>query len=511
MRSNKKNKSTESREIQHRTTPIDLKKLWCLWCCSVLNCLPYFLLTIGFWRLLCLVAHILVIGAGPGGYVTAIRLAQLGQKVTLCDKAQIGGVCLNQGCISTKALLYAASVIQNAKEAQSFGIKFNKPEIDLPALNHWKDQVVQKLRQGIEYLFQANNIEFIQAEARFIDNQTVELKKNNGNVDTLKPNKIIVATGSKPAIAPGIAMDGQKIIASDDALQLRAVPNRLLIVGAGAVGLEFATIYSRLGSKVTVVEMMEQIIPGTDSEIARHMMRILQKQGIEIHLKTKLEIKNSKFVIHKDEKEQELAADKILVAIGRKPLTDNLGLENTGIAQDKDGFINVSKFYSTRTPNVYAVGDVVGPPLLAHKAMAQGIAVAELIAGTPYSLKFVPNCVYTDPELATVGITEDEAKKFGKEILVGRANLNAIGRAHTMNRIDGMAKVIADKNSDRILGIHLLAPEASNIIAEAVLALSQEMTVKQFIQTIHPHPTFTEVLLEAAENVHKRAIHILNR
>lgn len=279
------------------------------------------------------------------------------------------------------------------------------------------------------------------------------------------------------------------------------------------MGLEFATIYSRLGSKVTVVEMMDQIIPGTDSEIARYMMRLLQKQGIEILLKAKLEIRNSKFIVNQDGKDQELNADKVLIAVGRKPLTDNLGLENTGVAQDKNGFINVSKFYSTRAPNIYAVGDVAGPPLLAHKAMAQGIVAAELIAGAvaPVVLKIVPNCVYTDPELATVGMTEDEANKMGKEILIGRANLNAIGRAQTMNRIEGMAKVIADKHSDLILGVHILAPEASNLITEVTVALSKTMTVKEFIATVHPHPTLSELLLEAAENVHKRAIHVLNR
>jgi dihydrolipoamide dehydrogenase len=291
------------------------------------------------------------------------------------------------------------------------------------------------------------------------------------------------------------------------------MPKQLLIIGAGAVGLEFATIYSRLGSKVTVVEMMDQVLPGADSEIARYMMRILQKQGIEILLKTKLEIRSSKLIVRKDGGEQEMKADKVLVATGRKPLTDNLGLESIGIAQDKNGFISVSKFYSTRVPNIYAVGDVVGPPLLAHKAMAQGIVAAELIAGTlaPVVLKSVPNCVYTDPELATVGMTEDEANKMGKEILIGRANLNAIGRAQTMNRIEGIAKVIADKHSDLVLGVHILAPEASNLITEATIALSQTMTVKEFIATVHPHPTLSELLLEAAENVHKRAIHILNR
>lgn len=455
--------------------------------------------------------HILVIGAGPGGYVAAIRLAQLGQKVTICDKADIGGVCLNQGCIPTKALLYATGVIQNTKEAKIFGVNFENLAVDLKILNNWNKQVVLKLRQGIEYLFRANNVEFISAQAQFIDNQTVELKKTNGEVITIEPNKIIIATGSKPVALPGTAFDGKKIISSDDALQLNSIPKHLLIVGAGAVGLEFATIYSRLRSKVTVVEMMDQIIPGTDSEIARHMARILQKQGIEIHLKAKLEIKNSKLIMHKDEGEQELKADKVLVAIGRKPLTDNLGLENTGINLDKNGFITVSKFFSTSVPKIYAIGDVTGPPLLAHKAMAQGIVVAELIAGIPNVIKIIPNCVYTDPELAFVGMTEEEAKVMGKEIAVGRANLSAIGRAHTMNRIEGMVKVIADKYSDIILGIHILAPDASNFITEATLALSQQMTVKQFIQTIHPHPTLSELLFEAAENVHKKAIHILNR
>ncbi len=460
-------------------------------------------------------ANILVIGAGPGGYVAAIRLAQLGQKVTVCDQAQIGGVCLNQGCIPTKALLYATNILQTTKEAQNFGVRFSNPEVNLLELNNWKNRIVQRLRQGIEYLFRSYQIEFIPALAHFIDNKTVELKENSGRSQPLKPDKIIIATGAKPLLLPGIDLDNEKLIFPDAALQINEIPNQLLIVGAGAVGLEFATIYSRLGSKVTVVEMMDQILPGTDREIAQQLLRILQKQGIAIKLRTKLEIKDSKLTLNslEAEKAQEIYADKVLIAVGRQPLTDNLGLENTNIAQDENGFIIVSKFYSTRVPNIYAVGDVVGPPLLAHKAMAQGIVVAELIAGTeaPSLLKIVPNCVYTDPEMATVGMTEEEAIKIGKEILVGKVNLTAIGRSHTMNRIDGMAKVIADKYSDIILGVHILAPEASNMIAEAALALAKQMTVKEFIQTVHPHPTLSELLLEAAANVHKKAIHIFNR
>ncbi|MEO0093282.1 MAG: dihydrolipoyl dehydrogenase [candidate division WOR-3 bacterium] len=455
--------------------------------------------------------HILVIGAGPGGYVAAIRLAQLGAKVTICDNAAIGGVCLNRGCIPTKALLYATSVIQNAKAAKSFGVNFQDPTIDFKSLNDWKNQVVSRLRSGIEYLLRNYNIEFISATCRFVDPATVELINNQGEVTTLNPNKIVIATGSKPALIPGIVPDGKTIITSDEALQLESLPKNLLIVGAGAIGLEFATIYSRFGCQVTVVEMMDQILPGSDREIANTLKRILSNQGIEFQLKTKLTLKNSKLILERDGTEQGLVADKVLIAIGRIPNTENLGLENTGVAQDEKGFIIVSKFYSTRVPNLYAIGDVVGPPLLAHKAMAQGIIVAELIAGTPNVIKIVPNCVYTDPELASVGMTEEEARNAGKEILIGRSTLMAIGRAHTMNRKDGMAKVIVDKHSDRILGIHILAPEASDLIAEATLALSQDMTVKEFIRTVHPHPTLSELLLEAAENVHKKSIHSLNR
>lgn len=456
-------------------------------------------------------ANILVIGAGPGGYVAAIRLAQLGQKVTICDKGEIGGVCLNLGCIPTKALLYATSIIPISREAQSLGIKFTAPIIDLAKLNNWKNEVVKRMRQGIEYLFRMNNVEFIPACARFNNPQEVELRSSSGIITKLNPDKVIIATGSKVVDLNGLLIDGSRIINSDQALELTSVPKQLLIVGAGAVGLEFATIYNRLGSKVTVVEMMDQIIVGADQEIARYLARILAKQGIEIRLKTKITVKNSRVVIEHEGTKQESTADKILIAIGRKPLTDDLGLENTGIAQDKNGFIMVSKFFSTRVPNIYAIGDVIGPPLLAHKAMAQGIVVAELIAGTPNVMKIVPNCVYTDPELAFVGMTEEAAKNAGKEILIGRSNLLSIGRAHTMNRQDGMAKVIADKHSDRILGVHILAPEASNLIAEATLALSQEMTVKEFVRTVHPHPTLSELLLEAAENVRKKAIHSLNR
>jgi len=461
--------------------------------------------------------EIIVIGAGPGGYVCAIRLAQLGKKVLLVDKDKIGGVCLNRGCIPTKTLLHYAKVISEVDDFGKVGIKFNKPVIDFTIFNQHVKNISVRLGKGIDYLLRSNGVEFLHAEAKFSDNSTVSIITPNGAIQKLNPHYIVIATGSKQATLPNIKPDGKNIITSDEALEINEVPKSLAIIGAGAVGLEFATIYARFGSKIKVIEIMPQILPGIDSEFANLLMNILKKQEIEFLLDTKSTKVSKDKIIHltvqTDGKEQIVDADKLLLAVGRMPNTEDLALENTDIKLTDKKFVNVNENYETSQKQTYAIGDIIGPPLLAHKAMAQGTYVAEKIVGlvniTPP--KIIPNCIYTDPELATVGLDENEAKSLGYDITLGKVPLSAISRARTINRIEGMVKIIANKKTDEILGAQILAPEASNLINELTLAINAGIKIDKIVNTIHPHPTLSEAISEAVASIHKKAIHIINK
>ena len=458
---------------------------------------------------------LIVIGTGPGGYHAAIRAAQLGLKVAAVEAGAVGGVCLNVGCIPTKALLHAAETLENAKKAAEFGLVFAEPERDLAKMGKWRDKIVKKLTGGVAGLLKSNGVELVKGFAKFTGPRELEVDGKK-----LEAKKIIIATGSKPAVLPGFDPDGEHVLTSTEMLQVeRGVPEKLLVVGGGVIGLEFASIYARLGAEVTVVEYTDQILPGSDPELVKLLARSLQKQGIAIktatkaagYEKTKSGLRVTVEPVAGGEPET-LDADKILLAVGRVPVTEGLNLEAAGVRTDERGFVPTNEHMETNVPGVYAIGDVARPPLLAHKAMKEGLVAAEHAAGRPAAFdQQVPSVVYTQPEFASVGMTEAEAKERGIEARVGRFPLSASGRAMTLQRTEGLVKVVADAANDLLLGVHVLGPGASDLIAEATLALEMAATATDLALTVHPHPSLSENLMEAAENLHGKAIHILNK
>jgi len=464
----------------------------------------------------------IVIGAGPGGYHAAIRLGQLGKSVVCFDRDEVGGVCLNWGCIPTKALLHVGEVARHIREAGEIGLKVAAPDVDRAGVAKFTDSVVKANVGGVNQLFKANNVTFAYGEASFTGPKTVSLKKRDGSSEIFEASAgIVIATGSAPVDVKAWPRDSETIINSDDAVRLKKIPASLLVIGGGVIGLEFATVYTRLGAKVLVVEMMPQLLTGTDLEISKTMARILKKQGVEIALGTKVAalekggagVKatiNGEYTSGKDEsREFEMA----LVAVGRRPVTDNLNLSAAGLATDERGFIAVDAQRRTKVDGIFAIGDVTGAPLLAHKAMREGVVAAEVIAGdtsSAYDPLAVPNCVYTDPEVATVGLSEEEAKAAGHQLRIGKFPLLASGRARTMNESDGMIKLVGDLETDALLGMHIIAPQAESLIGEGVIAIEMGATLKDIGLSIHPHPTLTESIMDAAEAAHGKAIHIVN-
>jgi dihydrolipoamide dehydrogenase len=458
----------------------------------------------------------IVIGGGPGGYSAAIRLGQLGKKVLCVEMDRLGGVCLNWGCMPTKALLHIGEVMNAAHELKDMGVEFAEPKVNLVALNKWKSKMVDDLVNGVATLFKANKVESLTGVAELIDATSVRVKKADGSTETISGAHIIIATGSEPMNLPGMERNGKTILNSDDSVTLADIPKSILIIGAGVIGLEFATIYKRLGAEVTVVEALDHALGDTDHEISTLLLRILKKQGIAIHLKTKassLTVKGSRVsATLEGEVNETREYDKVLVAVGRRPRTSNLGLEKVGIKLDR-GFVKVDAQRRTNIPNVFAIGDCAEPPLLAHKAMKEGVVAAEVIAGqaAAFDPMAVPNCVYTDPQVATAGMSEEQAKAAGYDVAIGRFRLAALGRARTVGVSDGMTKIVGDKKTDLVLGVHIVSPTAESMIAEAVLAIEMGATVDDIGLSIHPHPTFGESVMEAAEALHGRAIHIVNQ
>ncbi len=462
---------------------------------------------------------VVVIGAGPGGYVAAIRLGQLGKKTLVVEKQYVGGVCLNVGCIPTKALLHAAHLrVQGEHARKQMGLLLEDQGVDLPKLRRWKDGIVRRLVKGVQTLWKANGVEWIQGTARLQDPHTVEILDAEGQRRRVTAEHLILATGSRPVELRGFEFDGERVWSSNEAVALPGVPERLLVLGAGAIGLEFAYVYRHLGSRVTVLELMPQVLPGTDAEMARELARALKRQGIEIFTETRatrLEKGNDGVRVQAEVQGelQTFEAEVLLVAVGRRPNTEGLGLEAVGLQPNERGFLPVNRRMQTRVPHIYAIGDLTGPPLLAHKASREGIVAAEAIAGlsTEYDVRAMPSVVYTEPELASVGLSEEAAREQFGEVRVGRFPFLANGRALTYGESTGFAKIIAHPETDEVLGVHILGPEASSLIGEAALALELSATAEDIGLTVHPHPTLTEVLMEAAENVHRRAIHIPNR
>jgi dihydrolipoamide dehydrogenase len=464
----------------------------------------------------------LVIGAGPGGYHAAIRLGQLGKNVVCVDRDEIGGVCLNWGCIPTKALLHVGEVTRHINSAAEIGITVPQAVIDRAGVAGFKDKVVKANVGGVNQLFKANGVTFAYGDASFTGRNTVALKKKDGTTDEYTAPAIVIATGSAPIDVKAWPRDGETIINSDDAVQVKRIPKSLLIVGGGVIGLEFATVYTRLGAKVLVVEALSQILTGTDAEISKTLGRILKKQGVEIALDTKvtaLEKTGKKAVkatlngAYTSNKDETREFDMVLVAVGRRPVTDTLNLAAAGLSTNERGFIDVDAQRRTSVDGIFAIGDVTGAPLLAHKAMKEGVVAAEVIAGdraSAFDPVAVPNCVYTDPEVATVGLSEEEAKAAGYEVRVGKFPLAASGRARTMNETDGLIKLVGDAKSDALLGMHIVAPQAESLIGEGVIALEMGATIEDIGLSIHPHPTLTESIMDAAEAMHGKAIHIIN-
>lgn len=457
---------------------------------------------------------LIVIGTGPGGYHAAIRAAQLGLKVLAVEAAEVGGVCLNVGCIPTKALLHAAETYHAAKEGAAFGV-LASPSLDLRKLGAWRDAVVKRLTGGVETLLKGNKVELVRGFARLKAKGVVEV-----NGATYQAKSVILATGSEPAPLKGFEVDGKEVLDSTSALKVEeGVPGRLLVIGGGAVGLEFAQIYHRMGSRVTLIEYMPQILPQGDKETAALLARSLAKEGIAIKTGTMaLGYERKKDGLHvvlkgvEGGQEEVVVVDKVLVAVGRRPRSQGLGLEALGVRLDAKGFVQVNRRMETSLPGLYAIGDVARPPLLAHKAMREGLVAAENAAGKNAAFDFqVPSVVYTQPEWASVGLTEEEAKKAGYRVKVGKFPLAASGRALTLGAAEGMVKVVGDEETDLLLGVHLVGPMAGELVAEAALALEMAATVSDLALTIHAHPTLSEGLMEAAEALHKQAIHILNK
>ena len=459
---------------------------------------------------------VLVIGAGPGGYHAAIRAAQLGLKVACAEREKVGGVCLNVGCIPTKALLHAGEQIAAARHAADFGLTFGEQRMDIAKLNGWKDGIVKKLTGGVGALFKANKVTHLTGQASFVDDHTVRVGEQ-----TVTAASIIIATGSEPAKLPGLDVDQVQIVDSTGALVMPdPVPARMLCIGGGVIGFEFAHVYNNMGSKVKVIEFMPNVVPGADADAVKEFTKAMKKQGIEIAVQTKANKAEKKADgVHVELEDVKTGAktmevfDRVLVAVGRRPRTDGLNAQAAGVTVTDRGFIPADKQQRTNVPHIYSIGDVASNPMLAHKAMKEGLVAAEVIAGKPAEQDAVaiPGVVYTSPELAWVGLTEQEAKDKGYTIKTGVFPLSASGRAMTLQQTDGFVKMVVEKDTDLLLGVHIVGPHASDLLGEAGLALEMAATASDIALTIHAHPTLGESVLEAAEAVHKQAIHIMNR
>jgi dihydrolipoamide dehydrogenase len=462
---------------------------------------------------------LIVIGSGPGGYVCAIRAAQLGMKVAVVEKEKtFGGTCLNIGCIPSKALLHASERFEEAGHAfAKMGIKVATPALDLPAMLRFKEEAVDGNVKGVAFLFRKNKIEAHNGVGRIVAPGKVEVKPARGPGSPLDAKAIVIATGSDVARLKGIAIDEKRIVSSTGALSLEKVPRHLLVVGAGIIGLELGSVWRRLGAQVTVVEFLDRILPGIDTEVARQFQRLLEKQGISFRLASKVAAIDSSGAVLKATVEPAaggaaaiIEADVALVAIGRVPYTENLGLEAIGLKLDERGRIPVDGRFATSVPGIYAIGDVIAGPMLAHKGEDEGVAVAEIIAGKAGHVNYdvIPNVIYTSPEVASVGKTEEELKAANVAYNVGKFPFTANGRAKANQQTDGFVKILADAKTDRVLGVHIMGSDAGNMIAEAAIAMELGAAAEDIARTCHAHPTLPEAVKEAALAVDKRAIHM---
>ncbi|MEN7550119.1 dihydrolipoyl dehydrogenase [Rapidithrix thailandica] len=461
-----------------------------------------------------------VIGSGPGGYVAAIRCAQLGMKTAIIEKYNsLGGTCLNVGCIPSKALLDSSEhYFKATHEFKEHGIDIGKPKINLKQMIQRKSEVVDQTSGGVEFLMKKNKIDTYHGLGSFVDKNTIKITDAEGKEQQITSKNTIIATGSKPMIIPGIDYDKKRVITSTEALNLSEVPKHMVVIGGGVIGVELGSVYARLGAKVTVVEFLDSLIPGMDSTLAKELQRVLKKQlGFQYHFKTKVtsaQTKGKEVIIKAENskgEEIELKADYCLVSVGRKPFTEGLGLEKAGVESDERGRVKVNDHLQTNVSNIYAIGDVVQGAMLAHKAEEEGVFVAEALAGQkPHiNYKLIPGVVYTWPEVAGVGYTEQELKASKRKYKVGSFPMRALGRARASMDIDGVIKVIADAETDEILGVHMIGARAADMIAEAVVAMEYRASAEDIARMSHAHPTFTEAIKEAClAATDNRALHV---
>lgn len=463
---------------------------------------------------------VVVIGGGPGGYVCSIRLGQLKQDVVCIEKEEVGGVCLNWGCIPSKALISVAHTYEKVQHGAAMGIRISGAELDASAMQDWKNALVKKLTGGVRQLFKANGVKLAIGQAKITGPKTVEVTLPDGTTDTYEAKKaIVVATGATTIEIPSLPFDGKQVIGAREAVSLKEVPKRLCVVGGGVIGLELGSVYQKLGAKLTVVEALPQLLTGIDPDCTQVVERKLTKNGAKI-------FKNAKALGYEKNpdgsirlkvdiagKIEEIECDVLLISVGMRPNGKNLGLEQIGVTVDPKGYIPTDLQGRTNVASVFAIGDVSGMPMLAHKASKEGEVVAEIIAGHHAAKDWVmiPAAVFTDPEIAGAGMTVEQAKQAGYETKVGKFPFAALGRALAMGETDGFAKVVTDAKTNRILGIHIVGPSASDLISEAALALEMGAFAEDLALTIHPHPTLGESLMEAAANAIGQAIHTVNR
>ncbi len=461
---------------------------------------------------------ITIIGSGPGGYVAAIRAGQLGLKVAMIEKdTRLGGTCTLRGCIPTKQMLASAHVYEQMQHAADFGVQVSGIQLAFEDVQKRKNKVVLKNTKGIEYLMKKNKVTVFKGTGKLALPGKVEVTGADGAKQTIATKNIIIATGSVVRPIPGFETDGTHVVNSDHILELKEVPKSLIVMGAGAVGCEFASVYSRFGAETTIVELMPRLVPLEDEEVSKELEKSFRKRGIKSQVDTKLEklekTESGVRVTGKNSKGEtvSLEAEMLLVAVGRMPYTEGLGLEGTKINLER-GFITIDEFQQTGEKGVYAIGDIVPTPQLAHLASKEGIVAVEHIAGDkgvrPINLRLVPNCTYCDPEVASVGLTEAKAKEQGYDVKIGKFPFSASGKARILGEEEGFVKIVAEKKYDEILGVHIIGPHATELIAEACVAMQLESTAEELGRTMHAHPTVSEAVMEAAEGVHDLAVHI---
>ena len=460
-------------------------------------------------------ADVAIVGGGPGGYVCGIRAAQLGLNTVVVESDRLGGECVNYGCIPSKSLITVAKLVDKVKEAERYGVQSSGVRVDFSQMQKWKSEVIGKLVSGIEFLLRSYHATVIQGEAEVVTKDRLAVTTANGKEEVSFKN-LVIATGTRSSSLPGLEFDGGLVVSSKEGLDMTAAPKRLLIVGGGAIGLEFASMFQKLGSAITVVEIMDQLLPGSDPEIVRVVHRKLEGRGAKISLKskvTKLTKRGSEAEVEVEASEGKVpvVADRVLVSGGRKPRPEKMNLKMLGVQTDQRGYVITNEKMETNVPGVYAIGDVRGPPLLEHKAAKEGIVAAECIAGLPSAAdwKVIPDAVFCDPEVASVGLTEAKAVEAGYKVKRSRFQFAALGRALSTGDPEGFVKIVSNEGDGLVLGVQIVGPDASNLISEVALAIEMGATVEDIAMTVHPHPTLPEAIMEAAESASGRPIHQL--